>query len=130
MGLRAPECPTLPAWPRLVRGRMVGVAQLVEHLVVVQVVAGSNPVTHPERGRSLPASPGANDPTEQRSELCPRATKPPRDNARSEQRSEPHHHRHRAPPGANVRSERRSEQCSRASPSARDVAEVALLEVL
>ncbi len=28
-------------------GRMVGVAQLVEHLVVVQVVAGSSPVTHP-----------------------------------------------------------------------------------
>ena len=26
---------------------MVGVAQLVEHLVVVQEVAGSNPVTHP-----------------------------------------------------------------------------------
>src|SRR6266545_4225318 len=26
---------------------MVGVAQLVEHLVVVQVVAGSSPVTHP-----------------------------------------------------------------------------------
>jgi len=29
---------------------MVGVAQLVEHLVVVQDVAGSSPVTHPERG--------------------------------------------------------------------------------
>jgi hypothetical protein len=27
---------------------MVGVAQLVEHLVVVQDVAGSSPVTHPE----------------------------------------------------------------------------------
>ena len=26
---------------------MVGVAQLVEHLVVVQRVAGSNPVAHP-----------------------------------------------------------------------------------
>ena len=26
---------------------MVGIAQLVEHLVVVQDVAGSNPVTHP-----------------------------------------------------------------------------------
>ena len=26
---------------------MVGIAQLVEHLVVVQVVAGSSPVTHP-----------------------------------------------------------------------------------
>ena len=26
---------------------MVGVAQLVEHLVVVQEVAGSSPVTHP-----------------------------------------------------------------------------------
>jgi hypothetical protein len=30
---------------------MVGVAQLVEHLVVVQDVAGSTPVTHP-RGTS------------------------------------------------------------------------------
>ncbi len=28
---------------------MVGVAQLVEHLVVVQVVAGSSPVTHPTK---------------------------------------------------------------------------------
>ena len=27
---------------------LVGVAQLVEHLVVVQVVAGSSPVTHPK----------------------------------------------------------------------------------
>ena len=27
---------------------MVGVAQLVEHLVVVQEVAGSSPVTHPK----------------------------------------------------------------------------------
>ena len=27
---------------------MVGVAQLVEHLVVVQVAAGSSPVTHPD----------------------------------------------------------------------------------
>jgi hypothetical protein len=29
---------------------MVGVAQLVEHLVVVQDVAGSSPVTHPKIG--------------------------------------------------------------------------------
>jgi hypothetical protein len=29
---------------------MVGVAQLVEHLVVVQDVAGSSPVTHPRVG--------------------------------------------------------------------------------
>ncbi len=28
---------------------MVGVAQLVEHLVVIQDVAGSSPVTHPNR---------------------------------------------------------------------------------
>ena len=28
---------------------MVGVAQLVEHLVVVQVAAGSSPVTHPDK---------------------------------------------------------------------------------
>ncbi len=27
---------------------MVGIAQLVEHLVVVQGVAGSSPVTHPK----------------------------------------------------------------------------------
>jgi hypothetical protein len=26
---------------------MVGVAQLVEHLVVAQVVVGSSPITHP-----------------------------------------------------------------------------------
>src|SRR3954447_22888338 len=32
---------------------MVGVAQLVEHLVVVQVVAGSSPVTHPAGSRRL-----------------------------------------------------------------------------
>lgn len=31
-----------------VRGRTVGVAQLVERLVVVQKAAGSSPVTHPE----------------------------------------------------------------------------------
>ena len=31
------------------RRRMVGIAQLVEHLVVVQDVAGSSPVTHPKR---------------------------------------------------------------------------------
>ena len=28
---------------------MVGIAQLVEHLVVVQGVAGSSPVTHPNK---------------------------------------------------------------------------------
>lgn len=33
---------------------MVGVAQLVEHLVVVQVAAGSSPVTHPkQKARSV-----------------------------------------------------------------------------
>ena len=32
-------------------GPMVGVAQQVEHLVVVQDVAGSSPVTHPEQGK-------------------------------------------------------------------------------
>ena len=37
-------------------GRMVGIAQLVEHLVVVQDVAGSNPVTHPKEGRARCAS--------------------------------------------------------------------------
>ena len=32
---------------------MVGVAQLVEHLVVVQDVAGSSPVTHPTTGEAV-----------------------------------------------------------------------------
>ena len=32
---------------------MVGVAQLVEHLVVVQDVAGSSPVTHPSGRRQI-----------------------------------------------------------------------------
>ena len=47
-GFRGARCPTLPLGPGSDRGRMVGVAQLVEHLVVVQVVAGSSPVTHPK----------------------------------------------------------------------------------
>jgi hypothetical protein len=34
---------------------MVGVAQLVEHLVVVQDVAGSSPVTHPKGVSVLPS---------------------------------------------------------------------------
>jgi hypothetical protein len=34
-----------------VASRLVGVAQLVEHLVVVQDVAGSSPVTHPNVGQ-------------------------------------------------------------------------------
>ena len=43
---------------------MVGIAQLVEHLVVVQDVAGSNPVTHPRDSFStrLPKSFQAHDP--------------------------------------------------------------------
>jgi hypothetical protein len=36
------------AQPSRFGAAMVGVAQLVEHLVVVQVVAGSSPVTHPK----------------------------------------------------------------------------------
>ena len=36
---------------------MVGVAQLVEHLVVVQEVAGSSPVTHPVSGQPPPHGP-------------------------------------------------------------------------
>lgn len=32
---------------------MVGVAQLVEHRVVVAVAAGSSPVTHPSQGPGL-----------------------------------------------------------------------------
>ena len=31
---------------------MVGIAQLVEHLVVVQGVAGSSPVTHPNANKN------------------------------------------------------------------------------
>ena len=34
---------------------MVGIAQLVERLVVVQDVAGSSPVTHPSVGLGLEA---------------------------------------------------------------------------
>ena len=43
---------------------MVGIAQLVEHLVVVQDVAGSNPVTHPRDGFStrMPKSFQGHDP--------------------------------------------------------------------
>ncbi len=37
---------------------MVGIAQLVEHLVVVQDVAGSSPVTHPSKARARPAKAG------------------------------------------------------------------------
>ena len=35
---------------------MVGIAQLVEHLVVVQGVAGSSPVTHPKKKQNNPGS--------------------------------------------------------------------------
>lgn len=35
---------------------MVGIAQLVEHLVVVQGVAGSSPVTHPKWENALEAA--------------------------------------------------------------------------
>ena len=42
---------------RLVRAAMVGVAQLVEHRVVVPGVAGSSPVTHPI-GSTARSSPG------------------------------------------------------------------------
>ena len=35
---------------------MVGIAQLVERLVVVQEVAGSSPVTHPSRRISVASS--------------------------------------------------------------------------
>ncbi len=37
---------------------MVGVAQSVERLVVAQVVAGSNPVTHPPEQYMVPSSSG------------------------------------------------------------------------
>jgi len=33
---------------------LVGIAQLVEHLVVVQGVAGSSPVTHPKKYQNVP----------------------------------------------------------------------------
>lgn len=36
---------------------MVGIAQLVEHLVVVQDVAGSNPVTHPNEALLIYGAP-------------------------------------------------------------------------
>ena len=40
---------------------MVGVAQLVERLVVAQVVVGSSPITHPiQRKRPLPRYPSRN----------------------------------------------------------------------
>ena len=39
---------TIPQVARVGPGTMVGVAQLVEPLVVVQDVAGSSPVTHPK----------------------------------------------------------------------------------
>ena len=47
---------------------MVGIAQLVEHLVVVQDVAGSNPVTHPMAGgmhreQQRPRKPPIHSPT-------------------------------------------------------------------
>lgn len=37
--------------PESLNGRMVGLAQLAERLVVVQEVAGSTPVAHPHEGR-------------------------------------------------------------------------------
>ena len=46
-GLTVAAAIQLGASPAPAGDRMVGVAQLVEHLVVVQVVAGSSPVTHP-----------------------------------------------------------------------------------
>ena len=49
----APACRLLQP-PGSSRRLMVGVAQLVEHLVVVQGAAGSSPVTHPTLFRRLP----------------------------------------------------------------------------
>lgn len=40
---------------------MVGIAQLVEHLVVVQDVAGSNPVTHPNEALLTCGAPRGTD---------------------------------------------------------------------
>ena len=66
------------------RAAMVGVAQLVEHLVVVQVAAGSSPVTHPTENAPARPSRGllaARDPRARRSLTkvrgCP-CTGPPR----------------------------------------------------
>jgi hypothetical protein len=39
--------------PESLNGRMVGLAQLAERLVVVQEVAGSTPVAHPHEGWQL-----------------------------------------------------------------------------
>jgi hypothetical protein len=47
-------------------GTMVGVAQLVEHLVVVQDVAGSSPVTHPKVGRASDVGESGTTVTERR----------------------------------------------------------------
>src|SRR3954464_2992000 len=74
MAVPRPNCPTLPDCLRRGRGRMVGVAQLVERRVVVADVAGSSPVTHPIHKTpdatasgvfaSLSACPSAGDVTE------------------------------------------------------------------
>ena len=60
--------------PRLAVRRMVAVAQLVEHRVVVPGVEGSSPFSHPlQRHRSAPASCGADLSVEPHgAELCPR----------------------------------------------------------
>ena len=50
---RRPRAANL-AFAALRSAAMVGVAQLVEHLVVVQEVAGSSPVTHPNEGIRSP----------------------------------------------------------------------------
>ena len=39
---------------------MVGVAQLVEHLVVAQVAVGSSPITHPIKKKRTIAATGCN----------------------------------------------------------------------
>ena len=51
-------CPDVRVSPlRFSQRSMVAVVQLVEHLVVVQDVAGSSPVSHPDESRNL-AVPG------------------------------------------------------------------------
>jgi ATP-dependent Clp protease adaptor protein ClpS len=49
---------------------MVGVAQLVEHWLVVPVVAGSSPVIHPMMS-AIPASPDLDEAAEQRTTVEP-----------------------------------------------------------
>jgi len=60
---------------RKILSNMVGVAQLVEHLVVVQDAAGSSPVTHPKKKPARSASERGRTPRVQVPSLTPFALK-------------------------------------------------------